>query len=221
MSLPQAYDFSTEVKFYLRSYRAYFDVYFALHTYPAESMTFSRWKVYWAGVCSLLKTSIHLTRVDAKSCFPGPLKEALLASWASLGQNKTEYPIFWKFIDRERHNILKEYEFSAYEAYVAADGEIKNYRTILGSSDLDELLPIRGGAYDGRNAIELAKEAAEWVKMYIENAIRSAGLDPDEKVTSRQFLRRQTGEPDLPSDLPSPPSLGLGSILSGESPDKE
>lgn len=217
MTLPTStYDFTTEVKYYLRSYRAYFDVRFALENYPAEGMTLSRWKVYWAGVCSLLKTSIHMMRHDARSCLPGPLKETLVSSWNELRQNKSQYPLFWDFIDRERHNILKEYEFSAYETYLSPDGK-QTYPSLLESIDLQGVLLIRGGTYDGRDALELAKEGASWVGSYLDDTMRRAGLDPDERVTSRQFLKRQTGQPDAPTDRPRPIGGRLANYLAGQS----
>lgn len=59
--------------------------------------------------------------------------------------------------------------------------------------------------YDGRNALELAREATSWVEAYLREAIVAAGLDPDERVNSKQFLRRQAEEKD-PSDEKPPTS---------------
>jgi hypothetical protein len=215
MTLPQQYEFTTEIRWYLGSYRAYSDVWFALEAYPTEGMTYSRWKVYWAGVCSLLKSSIHLFRVDASSCVPGPLKSALGEAYHELSRRKVDFPLFWDFINRERNNILKEYSFSAYEVFLKPDGTTQGYQTFF-DTELTQQLVIRGGAYDGRLALELAKEATSWVGEYVLGAISDAGLDPNERVNSTQFLRRQAGETDPVAAAPTASEVPLWFLPRGD-----
>lgn len=195
MTLESRYQFTMETRWYLSSYRAASDVRFAISQYPSEEMSFSRWQVNWAGICALLKTSIVLLRVDSKRCYPGPLKDSLAEAWHRLGRHKDEFPLYWDFVNHERNNILKEYEFSAYAQYLKEDGTIQDVPTLLGMIGAKQILKIAKGPFAGRDALELASDAAAWTISYIDEAIREAGLDPDERVTASNFLRRQQGLP--------------------------
>ncbi|HEV2263754.1 MAG TPA: hypothetical protein VGR79_04395 [Stellaceae bacterium] len=155
-------------------------------------MSLSAWKVKWAGICSLLKASIHLMRAkDAKSCMPETLRRELIGVWNRLGSERSKYKIFWEFIDKERNNILKEYDFSAYAAVLAADGSVNDATpTLLRilSEGEKEALVIRGGAYDGRLALDVASEAVQWIEETLLSAIKAAGYDPEQNVMSEDFV---------------------------------
>lgn len=180
------------VKSYLACYRANDDCQHAIKILQQEPISFSQWKVQWAGICALLKTSIHLMRAkDAKSCLPLPLRNSLLHAWQELGRNKDKHPIFWEFIDKERHNILKEYEYSAYEVIIAEDGTIKKpYRSLLSIMAEGEKrdLIIKHGYFQGKVALDLLMEASEWIEEYIFQAIREAGYDPEEMRRTTALL---------------------------------
>ena len=183
--------FSMAVKYYLASYRVCADVRYAIATMSNDDLAFSSWKVQWAGICSLLKTAVHLMKLDAKRCFSVELRGAMHAAWQDLGNRRSEHAIFWEFVNKERNNILKEYEFSAYEGFINEDGSIDWTTSILSMVDKDRGLFIRGGPYGGRRALEVASEAADWLEHYIVSAIVAAGYDPDEKIESDGMLYRR------------------------------
>lgn len=128
---------------------------------------------------------------DAKSCLPEPLKNSLHSAWNELRKNRTKYSIFWDFIDKERHNILKEYEFSAYEAILTEDGTVKKtFRSLLSIMEEGEkeTLLIKSGPYEGRLALEVLTEAVQWIEDYIFDAIRKTGYDPHESRRTTALL---------------------------------
>lgn len=197
MSVPITFPrFALPIKWYLASYRACRDCTFAIEELRNERVSLSSWKVKWAGICSLLKASIHLMRAkDAKSCMPETLRRELIEVWHRLGSERSKYKIFWEFIDKERNNILKEYDFSAYAVVLADDGSVSNATpTLLRilSEGEKEALVIRGGAYDGRLALDVASEAAQWIEETLLSAIRAAGYDPEQNVMSEDFVAPPT-----------------------------
>jgi hypothetical protein len=146
------------------------------------------------------------------------LKESLSKYWHEIRKNKASYPLFWGFVDHERNNILKQYEFSAYAAYLKDDGTVEDFPSLFTMVSSKQILKINRGPYAGRDALELAAEASSWTKGYLEEAIRAAGLDPEEKVSSDNFLRRQQGLPVvLPPERPSLSELAV--LLAGDESD--
>ncbi|WP_240233600.1 hypothetical protein [Devosia lacusdianchii] len=186
-----------EVKHYLSCYRAWGDADRAIATLGEQKISLSNWKIQWAGICAVMKTSIHLMRVDAKSCFSTELRDALKSRYDHLGKTKADHPIFWYFIDRERHNVLKEYQFSAYEAMIQdPSNEGKDLPSLLSAMMADKELRLQGGPYDGRLAIEVAKEASAWLQAYIEETIRIGGFEPEERIQWEGFLWKRMPKPD-------------------------
>lgn len=178
------------IKWYLASYRACTDCKYGIHKLQKEPTSFFDWKVEWAGICSLLRASIHLMDKDAKSCMPKKLRDELVSVWDRIKRDRSQHKIFWEFIYKERNNILKQYDFSAYAALLLPDGTIRERRSLLHamSDGEKETLIIRGGEYDGRLALDVALEAAEWIESTILNAIKAAGYDPEQKVISEFFV---------------------------------
>jgi hypothetical protein len=179
------------VKFNLASYRAWLDCKYAVDKLKSAAITYSAWKVEWAGICSLLRTSIYLMGTkDAKSCLPEALKNQLMSDWSALYKNKAAYPLFGEFILKERNNILKEYEFSAYEAIIKPDGTSRKSLGLLAFMEdgEKETLLIRGGYYEGRQALDVLAEAVIWTEEYILNSIRKAGYDPEEQRYAGSLL---------------------------------
>src|SRR4051794_7543117 len=70
-------------------------------------------RLLWVLCCALLKSVAHVLHDhDAKSG-DAALSDVINKWWDEASHNKHGYPILWEFIDKERHNILKRYEFSA------------------------------------------------------------------------------------------------------------
>jgi hypothetical protein len=192
MGLPSSYkQLPLEVKYNLASYLACTDCKYGIDRLKRGNPTYSAWKIEWAGICALLKTSVHLMREkDARSCLPEHLKSELRRAWNELRKHKERYPLFWEFIDRERNNIIKEYEFSAYEVIIKPDGTTRKPLGLLSFMEEGEkeTLIIKSGYYKDRLALEVLSEAAEWVENYIFDVIRRAGYDPNEKRYAGSLL---------------------------------
>lgn len=70
------------------------------------------WRIAWIAGTSLLRTIGHvLANVDANSSEETKLQISQL--WQRMKTDKDKYHVFWNFIELERNNILKAYEFGA------------------------------------------------------------------------------------------------------------
>lgn len=204
------------VKYFLSSYRALSDGRSGIRQLE-EALTssgfyVSDWKVSWVGTCALLRSAIDLFRADAKSCLVPNIKRTIIAEWHGIKKNEDQHAVFWKFLRNERDNILHQYEWRAYEAWMKRDGTLRDQPpTLLGgtSDDACPTLLMRGGPFHGRNSIELLKESADWVEARIFNAIREAGFDPDEERDVVGFQIR-----------PRPVKQGLRTLLTDDGEDE-
>ncbi len=192
------------VKYFLTSYRALSDgkdgVRLLEEHLRSATILLSEWKVSWIGACALLRTSIALFQVDAKSCINQKIREEISTEWNSIGQKKEHHPIFWEFLRKERDNILHEYEWAAYEMWMDQDGATRPARMSLLNmkpKDASSVLVMRGGSYKDRNSLDLLKESAEWVEARIYGTIRRAGFDPDEERNLVTFQKRPPVEKGL------------------------
>src|ERR1035437_960735 len=70
------------------------------------------WRIRWVTAVALLRSVGHVLRnVDAPT---DPILESVITeAWSKLSHTKPEPAIFWRFIEDERNNILKEYRISA------------------------------------------------------------------------------------------------------------
>ena len=175
------------VKYFLISYRALSDgktgIRHLEEHLQSSAILLSEWKFIWIGACTLLRTSIDLFQVDARSCINQKIREEIHAEWNSIKQKKEHHRIFWEFLRKERNNIIHEYEWPAYEMWIDQDGTTRAARMSLleiKPKDVRSVLVMRGGPYKGRNSLDLLKESAEWVEARIFGTIRRAGFDPDE-----------------------------------------
>ncbi|MEP0339454.1 MAG: hypothetical protein ABJ388_08850 [Alphaproteobacteria bacterium] len=196
MTAPFAYrNMSVPVKFFLNSHRALTDGRAGIRCLEqhlaSESFLLSDWKVIWIGVCAVLRVAVTLFQVDAKSCISREIRGEIANEWRSVALNKADHPIFWEFLRKERDNILHQYEWAAFEAWMHEDGTIdvspKGLMSIKPDDAMNVLL-MRGGHYHGRNSLELLQESADWVEERIFSAIRRAGFDPNESRTLGGFV---------------------------------
>ncbi|MEP0713464.1 MAG: hypothetical protein ABJC55_16230 [Algoriphagus sp.] len=175
------------VKYFLNSYRAYSDGRNGidhLEKYLAtENILVSDWKVIWIGTCTLLRSSIDLFKVDSNSCINEDIRNSLKFEWSQIKRDKDVHPIFWEFLQKERNNIIHEYQWAAYEQWLSDDGNYHPPKISLLSSkpeDMQSVLIMRKGHYKGRNSLDLLKESADWVEERISNSIKRAGFNPNE-----------------------------------------
>jgi hypothetical protein len=161
MALPEKYgDLYLPVKFLLNSYRALLDgkrgVAHLDEYMKTPRIVLSDWKVIWIGACAILRTSVLLFDVDANSCLNERLREELRSEWDRIRVNKDQNAIFWEFLRKERDNIIHEYEWQAYEAWMGPDGKELPVPGLLsiGPREAEPVLLMRGGQYAGRNSLE-------------------------------------------------------------------
>ena len=194
------------VKYFLTSYRTLSDGNTGirhLEEYLENSnFLLSDWKVIWIGTCALLRTSIDLFKVDAKSCINSDLREQIRLEWNAIKTNKECHPIFWEFLRKERDNILHEYQWTAYEAWMNQDGSTRTASITLlemKPEDVNNILIMRSGTYKDRNSLDLLRESSNWVESRIRSAIRRAGYDPDEERNFANFQKKPLGLSDAAS----------------------
>ncbi len=199
------------VKYALKSYGALSDgkagVRHLEEYLQSSEFLWSDWKVIWIGACALLRTSITLFQIDARSCINKRIREEISSEWDSIKKNRDDHAIFWEFLRKERNIILKQYEWPAYEMWMNEDGTIRPpaRMTLLSvkPKDAKSVLIMRSGPFKDRNSLDLLQESAEWVEERIFGSIRRAGFDPDEQRNLVTFEKPP----------PAPPG---GVILMGE-----
>lgn len=70
------------------------------------------WRLYWVAGIALLRTVGHvLAKVDSQSSLKH--SRAISDLWDQLRGDRGSHRIFWDFIEKERNNLLKTYEFGA------------------------------------------------------------------------------------------------------------
>ena len=71
------------------------------------------WRTRWVAVVTLLRSVGYvLEKVDAPS--DPTVGAAISAEFQDLKRSKPEPHIYWEFIDKERHSVVKEMEFGAH-----------------------------------------------------------------------------------------------------------
>lgn len=192
MSIPHKYgNHRLQTNFFLSSYRASLDCDYEIKLMREGNLGRFDWRVRWAGLCSLLNSSVYLMRhKDAKGCFPDSVKLALIEKWNEIGANREAHPVYWEFIRKERNNILKEYEFAAYEAILDPDGNPrpKPILYMLSQGEMEALV-IRGGRYHGQLALNVASEGVQWIQSTVNTCLRNAGFEPDKEIAASEFVR--------------------------------
>ncbi|KJC40670.1 hypothetical protein UB31_27580 [Bradyrhizobium sp. LTSP849] len=68
------------------------------------------WRIYWFAGLALLRTVGHvLDKIDGTTS--DQHRRIINATWESWKRNRAENAIFWDFVEQERNNLLKTYEF--------------------------------------------------------------------------------------------------------------
>ena len=117
-----------------------------------------RFKLYWVAAISLARTIGHvLHKVDSE--ISNEHKKVISARYEAWKANREEHKIFWEFIENERNNLLKEYEFGflaeTHTLVVVDTGE---------EFDLDwqQYCPMTCGAYQGEDCRIILEDVASW-----------------------------------------------------------
>lgn len=123
----------------------------------AESDT-ARFRVLWVSGVALLRSVGHvLQKVDSKR--DPQIAGAVVAAWERWKVDREANAVFWEFIEEERNNILKEYEFGFLSGPV---------NVLVTPSDeiftLDDslLCPVADGRFAGEDCRDILAEGIAW-----------------------------------------------------------
>lgn len=197
MTLPSQYpNHYVPVKYFLASYRALSDGRSGIRDLEEKlrsaKVLLSNWKIMWIGTCTILRTSIDLFRVDAKSCLAPRIREEIGSEWSAIRDFKEQHAIFWDFLRHERDSVIHQYQWRAYESWIKPDGTFRGPRlSLLIMEDDDGARPaliMNDGPFKGRNSLDLLNESADWVEARIFAALQRAGFDPNEARSLGTFM---------------------------------
>ncbi len=129
-----------------------------------------RWRLHWVGAVALVRAVGHvLHKVDGKNKEFGPHIEDAYRRWK---ENRGENSIFWEFIELERNNILKEYNFSPHphesvEIVVRQDAQTpqtdeRSASGELSRIDSDVYRPMLGEYRTSDDARDVYSDALRW-----------------------------------------------------------
>lgn len=124
-----------------------------------------RWRVLWAGSVALLRAVGHvLKKVDGADPRIGSAVDQRYRIW---GSERQENAIFWDFIEEERNNVLKEYQFGVSldeEIPLLVQSNTPNGETEVGVLQLGENLyrPLLTDHGEGEDARDVYREALDW-----------------------------------------------------------
>ena len=123
-----------------------------------------RWRVSWVATVALLRMVGHaLQKVDAGS--DPKLKRIVEDHWKRISASKPEPNIFWDFIDRERKNVLKEYDVGARLNVTVRPGTVhidmeSGTQSVVSQSRPNLYDYVMGpGPFEGQDQRELVSEA--------------------------------------------------------------
>ncbi len=131
-------------------------------------------RVAWVSIVTLLRAVGHtLKEVDAKR--DPVILEVVNQKWDAWLDSKPEPRIFWEFIQAERNNVVKQYEFGFTRAYTLTRPKLgvaglivtADMLSVTGGPLPPQPFPelqslIKEGPFRGRPEHEVAQEAADW-----------------------------------------------------------
>jgi hypothetical protein len=128
----------------------------------------------WITVVALLRAVGHvLKNVDGES---SPiLGKIIKAEWDAVNKTKPDPHILWGFIENERNTVVKEYRFRSHRSATGVAVTSISFPTASGVSTIKankygeaEFRLLTDGAFAGRNDIDVATEAIQWWKVYLD-----------------------------------------------------
>ncbi len=118
----------------------------------------AQFRVLWVAAVALLRSVGHvLQKVDSTQ---SPLvAKAIDDTWERWKTDKEANAIFFEFIEEERNNILKEYEFGflsgPVEVLVTPNDEFFTLEDSM-------YCPVSGGRFDGEDCRDVVAEGIAW-----------------------------------------------------------
>lgn len=136
-----------------------------------EEQDLQRWRVHWAAAVALIRAVGHvLEKVDGRN---PAVKQAAAKMYLTWKGAASEHLIFREFIEKERNNLLKEYQINIHpleDVPVVLQAIIRPLgggEPITVAADVFELgeniyRPMIEGPWEGDDAREVLAEAIEW-----------------------------------------------------------
>ena len=118
----------------------------------------ARFRLMWVAGVALLRTVGHvLEKVDSRR--DPKTAVAARAAWERWKADKEANAIFWEFIEEERNNILKEYEFGFLSGPI---GVLVTPGHDLLSLDGNLFCPLAEGRFSGEDCRDVLAEGIKW-----------------------------------------------------------
>jgi hypothetical protein len=129
----------------------------------ADGIAGRAWRRRWVAAVVLLRTVGYvLKEVDAR--ISPEYERAIDEAWSSLSVSKPEPAIFWQFIDKERGNIIHQYEVGAGQGVtIHLDHKPTEYHYLINT-----------GPFAGRDQRVILKEAIAWWESYLDRIDQAA-----------------------------------------------
>jgi hypothetical protein len=137
-----------------------------------EDMPTVLWRPRWAGLVALLRAVGHvLAKVDGTH---SPEAGQVVAdAWNALTKSKPEPRILWQFIEEERNNVLKTYEFGPAMNITIRPGTAHlnlatgdTYSSPSEPTTFDAFM--RSGAFEGQDPLTLCRDAIEFWRAHLD-----------------------------------------------------
>jgi hypothetical protein len=134
----------------------------------------------WVSAIALLRAVGHVldkrdTEIDKY------YRNAIEEAWLGLKKSKPEPRIFWEFIESERNNILKMYQFGAKESITVRPGplifrlEAEGYKQVkVQPEETTYEHFLSGGPLDGYSPDEAVSKAIDWWTGYLDKIDQEA-----------------------------------------------
>lgn len=130
----------------------------------------ARWRVHWVAALALVRAVGHvLQKVDGRDADIRKASDDAFRRWKS---GAVEHEIFREFIELERNNVLKQYDFAIHpledvpvvvelKLQSIEDGHLRSvYETFGIGSNIYR--PVEGGYREGDDARDVFADAIEW-----------------------------------------------------------
>ncbi len=135
------------------------------HAMLESEEDYTKFRVLWVAAITLARAVGHiLDKVDSKQSIL--MKTTIDKKWKNLknSKNRSKNIIFFEFIENERNQILKEYEFGMLSSPIDLMVEGKDSVFTLDSC---MYMPLQDGKYAGEDCRDVLAEAITWWKNYI------------------------------------------------------
>jgi hypothetical protein len=137
----------------------------------------SDWRWRWVAVVTLLRAVGHVL-VNVDGVKDKATAAAIERAWTELNGSKPEPRIFWRFIDQERNNLLKEYRLGAGQGVTVFLQPFHLRVSVAGVSTpapppqpprpAEYAYPMNEGPFEGRDQREVVAEAIRWWERYLD-----------------------------------------------------